>query len=86
MGDLASARTHLERAVALAPSMPEAQLNLGLVLIDLGEESAAEDRFRRALGLRPAYQLARERLADLLLRQGRADEARIVLSAAPPGG
>ena len=32
------------------------------------------------------FRLARERLADLLLRQGRAEEARIVLSAAPPGG
>ncbi len=86
MGDLAGARTRLERAVALAPSVPEAQLNLGLVLSDLGEESAAEERFRRALALRPAYRLARERLADLLVRQGRADEARTVLSDAPPGG
>ena len=86
MGDLNGARAHLERAVALAPSLPEAQLNLGLVLIDFREESAAEDRFRRALELRPGYRLARERLADLLVRQGRIEEARILLASAPPGG
>ena len=66
MGDLVTARAGLERAVTLAPSMPEAQVNLGLLLAQVGEEQAAEERFRRALALRPAYPSARQRLADAL--------------------
>lgn len=85
-GDLVGARVRFERAVALAPSLPEAQENLGLLFLQIGEESAAEEHFRRAIELRAMYPSVRKRLADLLRRQGRTDEARSILSAAPSNG
>jgi Flp pilus assembly protein TadD len=84
-GDVEGARRHMERAVELAPSLPEAQLNLGLLYLQLGDEKAAEERFRLAIELRAGYQLARQRLADLLEKQGRTDEARQVLRDSPGG-
>ncbi len=50
-GDYASARTHLEHAVALAPDNASARYNLGAVLAKLNDPSAARDQLQKALDL-----------------------------------
>jgi TolB-like protein len=70
------AKTHAERAIALDPDLAEGHTALGGVLF-FGERqyAAAEDAFRRAIQLNPAYPIAYEWLAILLAERGRAEEA-----------
>jgi tetratricopeptide (TPR) repeat protein len=66
----------LERAVAQRPRFARGFYNLGLAYRELGQMSAANRALRRALDLEPANADHLFALADLELRQGRADEAR----------
>lgn len=50
LGDLATSRRYLERAVRIAPDDPDAQLHLGWTLARLREIDAAMDAFIRAIG------------------------------------
>jgi tetratricopeptide (TPR) repeat protein len=50
-GDLDGAAAALRRAIALAPSSPEAYGNLGLCLLRKGERAASREAFTRALAL-----------------------------------
>lgn len=49
------ARLLLEQALRLAPAMPEAHNNLGLVLQAQGHRTEAKEEYRRALALLPGY-------------------------------
>jgi len=53
---------------------PEAQINLGVLLSDLGDLDGAERAYRRALVVEPGYPPALVNLADLLRVAGRDDE------------
>ncbi len=63
LGDVESARTNLERAVALRPQYPEALNNLGSLAARSGRLDEAIDRFNRAVHLRPSYGSALHNLA-----------------------
>ena len=66
----ARAVMHLERAMALAPGVPEYPYNLGLALRLQGNIDAAEAQFRSALAIKPDHGLARRSLGLLLRQKG----------------
>lgn len=84
-GDLATARTELERAVRLGPSLPDMHSNLGIVLWRQGDVDAALATFRRGLELDPHRAALLHNLAGLYLQLGKTAEARAALSAASLG-
>lgn len=61
-----------EAAIRHDLSRPEAQLNLGNLLLQRGDPSGAEAAFRKALGMDPRFVPAAVNLADLM--RGRGDE------------
>lgn len=65
-GNLRMAASAFELSLSLAPGLPEAEGNLGLVLESLGEEERAASHLRRALQGDPANLRAADRLARLL--------------------
>ncbi len=78
-GDTAAANGTLT-AIAQGPAptrlMAAAELRLGRLAQTAADDTAAEEHFRRALELRPKWQLAQKRLALLLAQQpASADEA-----------
>jgi len=72
---LEAARAAFERAVALAPNLPQAHNNLGKVQHLSGDHQAAIASFRRALELDPDYTQAHSNLGHLLKEQGRLEES-----------
>jgi tetratricopeptide (TPR) repeat protein len=88
-GDLAQARTALERAVELAAAdaLPERersviQVNLGRTYRDLGELTLAQTAFRRAVVLDPASASAHNNLGHVNFRLGDCSGAEYELSQA----
>lgn len=65
----------LERAAAAAPADPISQHNLGRAYESVGNIDAAIEALRRAVQLRPAYHVARVRLAALLDDRGDREAA-----------
>jgi Flp pilus assembly protein TadD len=64
------ARPEYERAIALDPKMPEAYLNLGILLLDKQEYAAAVVPLRKAVDLLPAQSRPRYLLAVAQDRSG----------------
>src|ERR1700674_318150 len=64
------ARAEYERAIALDPKMPEAYLNLGILLLDKQEYAAAVVPLRKAVELLPAQSRPRSLLAVAQDRSG----------------
>jgi tetratricopeptide (TPR) repeat protein len=64
-GDAEAARPYLEKAVALAPQNPDAQIAYGRSLALLGDDTHAQQAFERASELEPASGRALEELAQL---------------------
>ena len=64
------ARAEYERTIALDPKMAEAYLNLGLLLLDKGDNAAAVLPLRKAVDLLPAQSRPRYLLAVALDRSG----------------
>jgi tetratricopeptide (TPR) repeat protein len=64
-GETDAARPYLEKALALAPGVPEAQLAYGRDLALLGDEPRAEAAFQRAADLDPHSDRAFDELAQL---------------------
>ncbi len=75
VGQVALAREHLERAVALAPDFPDAHFNLGGVALAEGDTAGAVAAYRRAIALRSDYPEAHNNLGGLLAVTGALDEA-----------
>jgi tetratricopeptide (TPR) repeat protein len=71
-----------EAAAQAGPEDAAAQVRLGDVLQDMGRLSDAAAAYARALAIRPNDRTAREHLALLRLREGRAEEALAVFSPA----
>jgi Flp pilus assembly protein TadD len=69
------ARAEYERAIALDPKMPEAYLNLGILLLDKQEYAAAVVPLRKAVELLPAQSRPRSLLAVAQERSGDQDGA-----------
>src|SRR5437762_12489137 len=64
------ARAEYARTIAIDPKMPEAYLNLGMLLLDKQENAAAVAPLRRAVDLLPAQSHPRYLLAVALDRSG----------------
>lgn len=65
LGDFGGARVSLLEAIRLDPTGVEIHNNLGSVYVALGKFQEAEDSFRRALQIDPAFQGALDNLAAL---------------------
>jgi tetratricopeptide (TPR) repeat protein len=81
-GDMNAERTALLRAVEIDPGFALAQEQLGYVESQLGNISAAEERFREALRAAPEYAQGWVSLATALAIQSRFAEARQAVATA----
>jgi len=81
-GDLEKARTLLERATKLQPSLPDLHSNLGIVRWRQKDVEGAYQAFREGLDLDPHRPALLHNLAALYIDQGRQAEARAALAAA----
>ncbi len=73
------ARAAIDRAIAYGPGDSENWLELGLIETERQNVQAAARAFRAALRVDPNYVQARQMLAIVLARDGKADQAREVL-------
>ncbi len=80
-GDRDGARHQYQETLRIAPTHPRANLQLGLLLVDDGQERAAIVRFRAAVEADPGANMAYLNLAGALLRNGDAGEAADVYDA-----
>jgi len=78
-GDLAGAQCELEAALDIDPDSALALTNLGVVLLDQHESSAAIAAYRRAIALDPNLTEASYNLMTALQMAGRFPEARNVI-------
>ena len=81
ISNLRRLRREIDRTLELAPDFADALAGKGALLTDLprvlgGDAAAGERVLRQALVVEPDYLSPRRRLAELLLGQGRRDEAR----------
>lgn len=74
-GQLAEAVKHFEQAVSLSPNDFRLWVDLGRAREQSGDPQGSEKSFRRAVELAPSYSYPRWYLGNLLLRQGRVEEA-----------
>src|SRR5262249_37088439 len=79
--DWATVRREAHAALRENPDEPEALLDRGAALEVSGDLPGAEGDYRRALEINPSYANASLRLAALLVRGGRIDEAKAALRA-----
>lgn len=79
--DWVKAQTFYERTMAAGGSSLRVATNLGVIYSVQGEYAKAEQVFRVVLKMMPDYLLAKNNLADALLRQGRKEEAAAIYAA-----
>jgi tetratricopeptide (TPR) repeat protein len=79
---LREGRGYLERAVRLDPEHPAAHTNLGLLLLDLGENDEGRRQLLEAVRLDPHFARPHHGLGVLASRQGKSKEAEQELRAA----
>jgi tetratricopeptide (TPR) repeat protein len=75
-GDLAAARAHLERSVALNPTSSQAHHEFGSVLSSLGELPAAREHLEKAIDLGDNQPEVEYDLAQVLKRLGETAQAK----------
>jgi tetratricopeptide (TPR) repeat protein len=80
------ARAELDRASELQPKDPRVAFKRGLVLARLGDRSAAEREYERALSLLPTFDRARVALGNSMLRRGAFERTIEVLEPAAKRG
>jgi tetratricopeptide (TPR) repeat protein len=83
-GDPATAATLLRRLVEAEPGNADAQLQLGLSLLALGQLDEAEAAFGRTLAIAPAYADAQIGLARIAQRRGDRRRALALLEQIDP--
>jgi tetratricopeptide (TPR) repeat protein len=81
-GDIKAERTALEHAVDIDPGFSLAQAQLGYVESQLGNASAAEERYRQAVRAAPEYVQGWVGLATTLAMESRFTEAREAIATA----
>lgn len=69
----------LEAGLKLKPTWRELHSNLGYACVQLGRDAEAIGHFRNALAHDPNYAATYTALAELLVRRGERDEARLLL-------
>jgi tetratricopeptide (TPR) repeat protein len=80
--DLARALAYYEEAIKVKPEFPEAEFQMGNVLVSLGRLGDAESAFRRAIKQRKDWSLPYSALGILLARTNRDTEAETTLRQA----
>ncbi|HKE58279.1 MAG TPA: tetratricopeptide repeat protein [Pyrinomonadaceae bacterium] len=85
LGQEGNAIAEYERAVALAPNDYRFWMALGTAREHAGDKANAETALRQAVSLAPSYAFPRWYLGNLLLREGRYDEAFAELRFASDG-
>ncbi len=78
----AEAEDSFRRALLIRPDYADALANLGMAQAALGDDGSAEESLRKALRCQPWHADATKRLAGLLQRRGRPEEARQLLESA----
>ena len=81
-GRLPEARAAYERAVALAPQLPAAHLNLGIALEALGDAASARASYERVLAMEADHPFGAYNLGKLEFLQGRPGPAEALLRRA----
>ena len=81
-GDLVRALAYYEEAIKVKPEFPEAEFQMGNVLVSLGRLGDAEVAFQRAIKLRKDWSLPYSALGILLVRTKREAEAKTALGQA----
>ncbi len=81
-GDLKRALAFYEEALKVRPEFPEAEFQLGNVLVSMGRLAEAESAFQRAIKLRKDWSLPYSSLGALLARSGRERDAELMLRQA----
>ncbi len=81
-GQLAEAIDLYDKAIAIFPEFPEAELQRGNALVSLGRIDDAEKSFRRAVELRGDWTLALANLGSILVGKGQNAEAEKILQKA----
>ena len=80
-GDLVQALVLYDRALELRKRNPYLYYHRGLAQYRLGELDAAEESFKKAIGLERTYIEPRNLLAQVYYQQGRVEEAEKVRAA-----
>jgi len=75
--DRVQSREYLQRAVGIAPDLPQARLAYGRVLVQDGETEKALEQFEWVVKLAPEEDSVHYQLANLYRRMGRDHEARV---------
>lgn len=78
-------REELEIALAFDPTMPEANYDLGRLLLESGDEAAAAEHFRISADSAPAAEAPRDALAELGPAADRVARARSMQATDPAG-
>ncbi len=74
-GDLAGAKQHYQRSLAIDPSFAPGHYNLGITLKGLGDYLGAIAAYQSALALQPDYAEAHQNLGVVLLKLGKVAES-----------
>lgn len=74
-------RQRLEEFVAAKPNDAFSRYGLAVECMNLGDAAAAEEHFRKLIETHPDYVPAYQQLGQLLVRLGRRDDARRVLTS-----
>ncbi len=80
LGEKEQAEARLRESIAINDNYRDPQYNLALILAERGDLAGAERHFRRAAEIDPEDVEARVRLADVLTRLERSDEAVALLT------
>lgn len=81
-GELERALSYYQEAIKIRPEFPEAEFQLGNVLVSLGRLTEAESAFRQAIKLRKNWSLPYSALGALLARGNRESDATPLLREA----
>jgi tetratricopeptide (TPR) repeat protein len=81
-GDLTRALAYYQEALKVKPEFPEAEFQLGNVLVALGQFKEAESAFQRSIKLRKGWSLPYAALGALFARTNREREAESTLREA----
>jgi predicted O-linked N-acetylglucosamine transferase (SPINDLY family) len=82
LGRTAESLESTQRAVQMAPNIPEAWNNLGSILKDLGRPAEAVEAFRKAIALRASYAVAQSNHGNALAQLNQPAEAEASLRRA----
>ena len=79
-GNYIAAATEFQQAMLTNPSNPDYVANYAKARMKLGDAQGAEQLYRQALSVAPSHQPAYHGLAEMMIAEGRSDEAATLLT------